>query len=91
MRKKFSSVGERNLVFYGLLGVAVLFGIMLFFDGYFFVTVVLQGPAQPSEFPLVHTPFSERDIDEAIRLLDERAQKFNELLGIGAGATSTKK
>ena len=84
-------MGERDMVFYGLLAVAALFGVLVFLDGYFFITAVLQEPVQPSEFPLVHAPLSERDIDEAIRLLDERAQKFNEVFGTGTGATSTKK
>ncbi len=91
IKKKFSSVGERDMIFYGLLAVAVLFGVLVFLDGYFFVTTVLQGSAQPSGFPLVHASLSERDIDETVRLLDERAQKFNEMLGIGVEATSTKK
>lgn len=91
MKKKFSSVDERDMVFYGLLTVAVLLGALVSLDGYFFVTAVLHEPAQPSDFPLVHGSLSGRDIDEAIRLLDERAQKFNEMFGTGAGATSTKK
>ena len=73
-------VSERDVLFSVLLGVILLGLTLLSVDGYLFYTTVMRRDAPLAVTPKVRVPLSGENIDEAIRLIDERARKFREIL-----------
>lgn len=88
-KKGLLRLGERDVIFYAMLAVAFLSAVLLIFDGYFFFVVAGREHA-PAAAPSRAT-FSDREIDEVIRMLDERAEKFDAIMGARGSATNTEK
>lgn len=79
---------ERDTIFYAVLGIAALLIVLLILDGYFFFVAFGPRHVPPAS---ARAPLSDREIDEAIRILDARAKKFNEIMGTPAEATNAEK
>lgn len=71
---------RENLTVWGVAALGCLFALVLFWDGYLFYQIVVKGreAARPLEKRITLTG---EEIDGVVRLLDEREQKFNEILG----------
>lgn len=74
-RKKLS---KESIVMAGCIISAVLFILILIWDGYIF-----WASSQPPENAASQTSdsFSEKDIDEAVIIVNKRQQEFTEALG----------
>ena len=78
--KNSPGISEQDVIFSVLLGV-ILIGLALFSaDAYLFYATVMRRDAPPVASPQVRVPLSGENIDEVIRLIDERARKFQEIL-----------
>lgn len=71
---------RENLTVWGIVALACLFAFVLFWDGYLFYRTVVKGRegAPPLE---KRTILTSTELDEVVRLLDERRARFNEILG----------
>lgn len=89
-KKAASRLRERDVIFYAAVSVAVLLAVLLVFDGYFFFAVAGREYAPPAPVPS-GILLSDKEIDGVIRLLDERAEKFNAIMGMRVNATNLEK
>ncbi len=71
---------RETLIFYGIVLLASLLGLLLAADGYLFYISQLKARMLPTHLPPAPT-LSAAEIDEALRLLNEREQKMQTLLG----------
>lgn len=88
LQKKFSSLfsaekrataSRGDWIFSGILILATLFLLLLAWDGYVFYLVRLEAREEAiSRGAPVN--LSEKDINETVKLLDARGQKFSEIL-----------
>ncbi len=85
LSKKFNPSGvkkhltEANIIFGGALFLAMVFLALMAVDAYLFYAARGResGAPPPSASPPAFTP---QDIDEAIKLIDQRAQEYQALL-----------
>lgn len=90
IKKSFRQTQERDVIFRAALAVTTLLIALLVLDGYFFFVAAKREYAPPAD-ARVGTPLSDEQIDEVIRILDERAAKFRGIMEADAGATNTEK
>lgn len=69
-----------DIIWYGMLLLAGVFALLLAADGYlFYVSHLRERVSTP--LPPRSVTLSENEIDEALRLIDDRGQKLKALLG----------
>ena len=73
-------MSREDIVIYGIFAALFLFAALLLWDGYLFYRTTVRKDNQEI-FLSPSSPFSENQVDEVIRLLDEREEKFRTLLG----------
>lgn len=77
-----AALERRDVIFYAMAFLALLLGFLILVDVYlFYISYVRPRPPVPVSHRAV--TLAPQDIDEAIRLLDEREQKLQSLLGEG--------
>ena len=80
IKKRMGAIREREIIFWGMAALAVLFLVLIFIDGWlFYATVSRQDVLAPSA-GAAHMSLSDDDITATVRLLDSRAQKLTDIL-----------
>lgn len=71
---------RKDVIFYGVLAVFVLILSLTMWDGFVFYQTLFE---ERGEVQVVSSfeKISSEDIDEVVRILDEREKKFKEILG----------
>ena len=78
---RMARIREDDIIFSGVLVLAALLAALLAFDGWsFYAAVSRESISPPPSEKKARAQLSEQDIDGAIRLLDERRQRMNEIL-----------
>lgn len=71
---------QENVLVWGTIAAFVLSGALLVLDGYLFFTSVLQEGKRMPPIVKLDTVMAD-EIEEAIKILDEREKKFIEIFG----------
>ena len=72
-------LSREDIVVYGIFAIILIFTALIFGDGYLFYQTVVVPDSIEIFSPKVSF-FSEEQVNEVIRLLDEREDKFKTLL-----------
>ena len=80
LRKLLSHFGRDEFIILGVIILALFLAALIIFDAYFFYTS-LKAEKEVVQAPHKITTLTSVEIDEAIKVLDERQQEFNRILG----------
>ena len=87
--KKFIRIPRQEFLLWGTVAVFVLLLTLIAWDGYLFYSTVFKERARGAGVTSREVINAE-EIDEVIKLLDEREERFEEILGVKTATSSSR-